>query len=60
VSFLITAVLKTKRLLDAYLKNNNIDLNKKEDLEKLLEFLAKSITITMPATPGIVNYIIEL
>ena len=31
---------KQSRNLNAYLKDNNIDFNKKEDLEKLLEFLA--------------------
>lgn len=31
---------KQSKPLSAYLKDNNIDLNKKEDLEKLLEFLA--------------------
>lgn len=31
---------KNSKELTAYLKDNNIDLNKKEDVEKLLEFLA--------------------
>jgi len=31
---------KQSEALTAYLKDNNIDLNKKEDLEKLLEFVA--------------------
>ena len=31
---------KHSKTLNAYLKDNNIDLNKKQDLEKLFEFLA--------------------
>ena len=31
---------KQSRTLNAYLKNNNVDLNDREDLEKLLQFLA--------------------
>ena len=31
---------KQSRTLNAYLKDNNIDLNKREDVEKLLQFLA--------------------